>query len=106
MFDTWYLEHERDVVMRRFAVPHLIDAIRTTDYGALDSRSNLVLRLHESARSFESTVIPLGCRGGFEFAVNPATHVTTARAAGMLLPLPAAVAQAAFSTEQRVLVYT
>ncbi len=102
MFGTWYLEHERDVIMRRVAVPHLIDAIHTTDYGALDSRSDLVLRLHESARSFESTVIPLGCRGGFEFALNPATHVTISRAAGMLPPLPADVAQAIFPTEQRV----
>ncbi len=73
-----------------------------TDYGALDSRSDLVLRLHKSALSFESTIIPLGCHGGFEFAVNPAVHVSISRATGMSSPLPAAVALAAFPNEQRV----
>jgi hypothetical protein len=77
MFSTWYFEHERDIVMRRVAVPLLINAIRTTDYGALDLRNDLVSRLHDSARSFEGTVIPLGCHGGFEFAINPATYVTS-----------------------------
>jgi hypothetical protein len=96
MYDKWAMQHHRDVTMRRVAPPLLIDAIRTTDYGDMESRNDLISRLQESVRSYESTAIPLGCRGSFEFAVNTASHMPLEIGRHILPPLPLHVEQALF----------
>jgi hypothetical protein len=92
MYSKWFLKHEREAIMRRVAVLRLIEAIHATDYGDFNSRNDLVARLCESAHSFESTVILLGCCGGFEFAITLATPVPGSRATGLLPPLSPSVA--------------
>ncbi len=106
MYDKWAEEHDRVVTMRRVALPLLIEAIRTTDYGDFQSRNDLISRLRESIRSYESTAIPLGHRGSFEFAANPAANIPIELGHDILPPLPLRVKQALFPAHRpRSLVY-
>jgi hypothetical protein len=80
--------------MNRVALPLLIDAIRTTDYGDFVARDELTLRLRESAHSYESTTIPLGSRGTVQYSVNTAALMPFDIGYDLLPPLSLRVRQA------------